>query len=288
MRRIAQAAFGAWFAISMTMAQSCVAPSQSASSYSPGGQASTVASHSPNRGSASTNTQSTNSTFDAAAGSTETHIDTSGYTADQGESRALTDYLTQHKLPLVGAQVLKGSGAKRAIVLYGFVGSDFGKFDAAIKAQRYLADQSVVVDNRIKVRPELLASSGGTSGEPGSGSSRSQPDNSGYPGPQSYVQQQNNDEAIRQYQQTQSSAATMSTVVPLIALLGVLGMGLASGGGGFAVGPGSLGPPSLSPFGSMPYNPYPGYGSPYGSSPYGVPPYGGSPYGVPPSSPYYP
>ena len=47
----------------------------------------------------------------------ETHIDTTGYSPDQSESRALTDYLTQHRLPLVGAQVLNGPDGKRAIVL---------------------------------------------------------------------------------------------------------------------------------------------------------------------------
>jgi hypothetical protein len=288
MGRFTQAVLGGWFAVSMTMAQSCVAPSQAVNSYTSKSQPSSTTSHSGSGGLTSTNAGSTKSTFDADTSSTETHIDTGSYTADQGESRALTDYLTQHKLPLVGAQVLKGADGKRAIVLYGFVGSDFGKSDAAVKAQRYLADQSVLVDNRIKVRPELLASTGGTSAASGSSSSPSQPDNSGYPGVRSYVQQQNNDEAIRQYQQSQNSAATMSTVVPLIALLGVLGMGMAAGGSGFAIGPGSIGPPSLSPFGSMPYNPYPGYASPYGSPPYGASPYGGSPYGSPPSSPYYP
>jgi hypothetical protein len=286
MGRFTQTVLGLWFAVSMTMAQSCVAPTQAVNSYTPESLTSSTTSHSASL--ASANPSSANSTSDPAIPSTETHIDTSGYTADQGESRALTDYLTQHKLPLVGAQVLKGADSKRAIVLYGFVGSDFGKSDAAVKAQRYLADQSVVVDNRIKVRPELLASTGGSSSASGSGSSQSQPDNSGYPGVRSYVQQQNNDEAIRQYQQSQNSAATMSTVVPLIALLGVLGMGMAAGGSGFAIGRGSIGPPSLSPFGSTPYNPYPGYASPYGSSPYGASPFGSSPYGAPPSSPYYP
>lgn len=177
------------------------------------------------------------------------------------------------------------------MVLYGFVGSDFGRADAAEKARRFVADMSVVVDNRIKVRPELLASKAQASADAGSGANSGQspsPDNS-YPGVDSYVQQQNDAQALRQYQQNQNPSASMGSMLPLIMMLGILGMGLASGGSGFSVGPGTMGPPGGSPYGYPPYNPYPGYPSPspYGS-PYGASPYGASPFGPPPMSPYYP
>src|SRR5262249_19894268 len=140
------------------------------------------------------------------ASSGDNHVDTSGYTPDDAESRALTDYLTQHRLPLVGAQVLNGSGGERAVVLYGLVRSDFGRSDSAAKARRFTGDSSLAVDNRIRVRPELLASKGGAppssvvppepsaTGNPsdaGAPPNPSSPDNSS-PGVDSYMQQQNN------------------------------------------------------------------------------------------------
>ena len=81
-----------------------------------------------------------------------------GGTIDSPQSQALSDYLKHHSLPLVGAQVVTSpSGGKQAI-LFGFVASDFGKTDAEQKARHYLKDPSLVVDNRIKVSPELAGS----------------------------------------------------------------------------------------------------------------------------------
>jgi hypothetical protein len=281
MRRWAQPILALWFAISMTMAQACITSPQSASYPGSHGSAALGSEPSPSiarSGSSSRTTSSENLPAD-------THIDTSGYSPDEAESRALTEYLTQHKLPLVGAQVLAGPAGQRAVVLYGFVGSEFGRNDAADKARRFTADPSMMVDNRIKVRPELLAS-GSRATAPDSGSSMtsedaSSPDES-YPGVDSYAQQQNN--ALSQYQQNQSPGGSMGTMLPLIVMLGLLSMGLASGGSGFSVGP----PMGGSPYG-YPYNPYPGYPSPspYGS-PYAPSPYSGSPFGPPPMSPYYP
>jgi osmotically-inducible protein OsmY len=273
-----------WFAVATTMAQACVASSQS-SNPSPG-----------------TETASASSLAAAADGSShggsnswvtpvsDTHIDTAGYTADSAESRALTDYLNQHRLPLVGAQVLNGPSGQRAVVLYGFVGSDFGRSDASDQARRFVADPSTAVDNRIKVRPELLSSNPrsampGPESRPSSSANSSSNYANSYPGVQSYLEQQNQNQALNQYMQQQSSGTAMSTL-GMIALLGMISMALSAGGGNFS---GSFGP---SPYGYGPYSSYPGGspygGSPYGSSPFGPSPYSSNPYGPPPPSPYYP
>jgi hypothetical protein len=288
MRRWAQIILAMWFTFSMTMAQSCLVPSTTNPSSSH--NAAALDPDPPTTSGSSADPAAT-----TADPPTASHVDLTGYTPDQSESVALTDYLTQHKLPLVGAQVLNGSGGRHAVVLYGFVGSEFGRSDAAAKARRFTADPAVVVDNRIKVRPELLASHSGSAAAPpaaGDSTPDSSPEKS-YPGVDSYVDQQNN--APGQFASQfpgQAPGGSMSTMLPLIMMLGLLSMGMASGGSGFSMGS----PMGGSPHGPSPYNPYPGYpsgapyggGSPYGSSPYGSSPFGTSPYGGPPSSPYYP
>jgi len=273
MRRWAQPILALWFVVSVTMAQACVAPSQSSS---PGNQGSSSVGVGPTHSIASGGSLTPIADHENPA---DTHIDTTGYTPDEAESRALTEYLTQHRLPLVGAQVLNGPDGQRAVVLYGFVGSDFGRNDAADKARRFTGNPSMAVDNRIKVRPELLASHAatpdtGTSANPEDGSS---PDES-YPGVDSYTQQQSN--ALNQYQQSQGPGSSMGSMLPLIMMLGMLGMSMASGGGGF-----SMGSPMGSPYGYSPYNSYPGYPS---GSPYAPSPYSSSPLGPPVTNPYYP
>src|SRR5216683_2098196 len=266
MRRFLQVGMGVWFMIAITWAQACVAPSQAADPYSATNPPVQLGSVGNNSGAADPPNG-----YGSASTVGDSHIDARSYRADQGESQALTHYLKAHRLPLVGAQVLDGSGGNRAVVLYGFVGTDFGKSDAAAKSQRFLAGQSVLVDNRIKVRSELLASSGASRSSSSSARTESGANNSSYPGADSYVQEQNGNPAIQQYQQQQQGTA-MSTAVPLVIMLAIVGMSLASGSGGFGVGPGSMGPPGG--FGP-PYNPYPGYPSP------GYPGYppSGSPYG---------
>jgi len=268
MGRFIQLSFAFCFAISMTIAQVSASVAQTSSTY-------------PGSGSDET------SAYTRA--SPDSHFDAGGYTPDQNESRTLTEYLKQRKLPLVGAQVLRASDGRRRVVLYGFVGSDFGKADAVQKAQTFLHDSSVEVDNRINVRPELLASnrpSGAALGNPDSASpsasgstsnseSSYSPDSSAYPGPESYKAQQ-----ASPYMQQ------LTSMMPLIALLGALGMSMAGGSSGFSFGSSPLGG---SPFGSPYSSPYgPSYGSPYGSSPFGASPYGRSPYGGSPygNSPY--
>jgi hypothetical protein len=279
MRRFLQVGLGVWFAIVMSWTQACVAPTQAA-----GSDPAAIISSPLGKVGNDPNAADPPSGYESASNAAGSHVDTRRYNADQGESQALTQYLKAHRLPLVGAQVLDGPGSKRAVVLYGFVGTDFGKSDAAAKSQRFLAGPSVLVDNRIKVRPELLAS-GGVSAPPASSSptsgspsadTGSEANNSSYPGADSYVQEQNQYPAVQQYQQQQQQGSAMSTAM-LIGMIAIMGLSMASGGG-VSVGPGSMGPPGgFPPFGPPgPYNPYPGYPSP--GSP-GYPSSSGSPFG---------
>ena len=87
-----------------------------------------------------------------------------GGIVDSPQSQGLSDYLKHHQLPLVGAQVVTSGSGGRQVILFGFVASDFGKTDAEQKARHYLKDQSVVLDNRIKISPELAGSKGGSAG----------------------------------------------------------------------------------------------------------------------------
>ena len=80
-----------------------------------------------------------------------------GGTIDSPDSQGLSDYLKHHSLPLVGAQVVTSPSGGKQVILFGFVASEFGKADAEQKARRYLNDSSLVVDNRIKISPELAA-----------------------------------------------------------------------------------------------------------------------------------
>jgi hypothetical protein len=83
------------------------------------------------------------------------------YKVDSPESQSLTTYLRQHRLPLVGAQVLTGGSGNRRVVLYGFVATEFGKNDAARKALAYVENGLPVgtpapnMENRIEIRPEI-------------------------------------------------------------------------------------------------------------------------------------
>jgi hypothetical protein len=277
MRRLFHTALGVWFLIAMTMAQGCAAPAQS------GGYSARNANSSANANAGNSN----DSQWATAMRPQENaHVGAQGYVADPGASTALTDYLKKHRLPLVGAQVLRNpSDGSRIVVLYGFVGSDFGKSDAQRKAEDYINDASVDVDNRIRVNPELLSAGSSSSTGSADSSGNADPDAqdsqtpadasaaASMPGVQSYVDQQNQEAQIQQYQQ-QNSMSGMSSMLPLIALLGILSMEMAAtSSGGFAGGPAMGGYPRY------------GYSSPFGASPYGSP-YGTSPYGSPYSSPF--
>ncbi|MGH8275154.1 MAG: hypothetical protein ACRETH_00500 [Steroidobacteraceae bacterium] len=246
--------------VAMTLAQACVT-TQGAPPY-PGAPSTPLTTSDP-----PTSPNASNSSAQATSGASA-HVDTAGYSKDQPASQALTDYLTQHRLPLVGAQVLRGPGSGRAVVLYGFTGSDFGKSDAVDKTRKYLNDSAIAVDNRIKVNPDLLTA-GNVGASPGAGGAAvadNSPDPAdNMPGAESYTQHQND---VQQYAQSQSNGAAMSSISPLL-MMGLIGLAIASGGM-LSLGSGSAGPPGFSNFGGAPYNPYPGYPSGVpGSNPYG-------------------
>ncbi len=291
MRRVFHTALGLWFLIVMTMAQGCAGPAQSAATQ--GARAATSGQYAfataPQNSSLST-----------------TPTDRSGYVADPDASNALTDYLKHHRLPLVGAQVLRNpNSGNRSVVLYGFVGSDFGKSDAQRQADDFINDPAVEVDNRIRVNPELLTAGASSPGPAATGSANGADAqaqaNASMPGVQSYVDQQNQAAQIQQYQQ-QNSMSSVSSILPLVALLGILSM---ANSGGFSTGP-SMGyspfgnpaygnsPYGYSPYANSPYSPYSPYASPgmppatFGSPGYGYTPPGGgvTPFGSLPGSPY--
>jgi hypothetical protein len=270
--RLMRKALAVCLAIAMTVAQSCAAPAQSVNAYrTTTGASGAVAAPTGNTSGAA-----------VASGSPAARIDTTGYRQDQSTSQALTDYLTQHKLPLVGAQVLTAPDGSRAVVLYGFAGSEAGKQDAVGKARRYLKDSTVAVDNRVKVNPDLLtanntgAAAGQNPDDAAADTSANANDSSTYGAADSYTQhQKENQQYAQQVQQAQGNGPSMSAMTPML-LMGLVALSLASGGH-IAVGSGSGsmgfgGPPFGSPpFGGAPSNPYQGYPSGSASNPLGGP-----------------
>jgi hypothetical protein len=280
MRRLIQIVFAAWFAFSMGLAQAFAF-----SGDSTGGTYTPVSSSAP---------------------------DTSGYTKDSAKSDALTDYMKTHRLPLVGAQVLTDpASGQHVVVLYGFAATDFGKADATSKASTFLHDPAAVIENRVKVDPEIASlpktshhhqsadeDSSGYAADPGASNAANADQGDGdadaMPGAQSYLDQQDQQSQIQQYKNQGNPFATgpgmsggmgsasmgLGSMGGLVALLGLLSA--ANGGSSFSYGSssplGSFGRPS--PYGGSPYGPQ--YGAPYGS-PYGG---GGYPPSAYPSSPY--
>ena len=100
------------------------------------------------------------------------------FTVDSAASDALTTYLRQHRLPLVGAQIGTAPVGARRVVLYGYVATEFGKSDAESKALAYLGSPPPEVINRIVIQPDIAkmkengqaGSSSGAPGNPGAGS----------------------------------------------------------------------------------------------------------------------
>jgi hypothetical protein len=89
------------------------------------------------------------------------------FTVDSPASDALTNYLRQNRLPLVGAQIGKASTGARRLVLYGYVATTLGKSDAESKATAYLGSPRPEVVNRIVIQPEIAKMrSGGTAQSP--------------------------------------------------------------------------------------------------------------------------
>jgi hypothetical protein len=209
-----------------------------------------------------------------------------GGTIDSPQSQDLSDYLKHHNLPLVGAQVVTSPSGGRQVILFGFCASDFGKSDAEQKARHYLKDQTVVVDNRIKISPELAGAKGGSPGSTVNGvpSANAMPSDGTDPyGSSGSIQDYQNNQppdayayqSQGQYQQYASPAPSgLTTILPLLGMLGgSFGGGSfgSFGGGGFSGG--GLGFGGSPGFGGG-YGGYGGYPS-YPTSPYGG--YGGPP-----------
>jgi hypothetical protein len=208
-----------------------------------------------------------------------------GGIVDSPQSQGLSDYLKHHQLPLVGAQVVTSTSGGRQVILFGFVASDFGKTDAEQKARHYLKDQSVVVDNRIKISPELAGSKGGSAGSTVNGvpSANAMPSDGTDPyaesgGIQDYQNNQPPDAYAyqsqgQQYQQYSGPPpSAMTLLIPLL-----MGGSFGGGSSGFGGSFGSLG----GGFGGSPFGGSPGFGGGgyggYPSYPQPAPWGGGSP-----------
>jgi hypothetical protein len=72
------------------------------------------------------------------------------------EDTTLSDYLHSQRLPLVEARMVTDADGYRAILLYGYVATPFGKRDAEDKVRDFMDDPDIEVTNRIRVTPELL------------------------------------------------------------------------------------------------------------------------------------
>lgn len=109
-----------------------------------------------------------------AIGGIITNAAAQGYSVDRAASEALTSYLREHHLPLVGASVSKAGDGSSQVMLYGYVATQQGKQNAAARAAKYFNnDPRVALVNRIIVNPEIRnlssASSGTAAGTPDTG-----------------------------------------------------------------------------------------------------------------------
>ena len=259
MNRIAKAVVALGLALAVAGLPSCMTPVNSS--------ATTGTLKSSTLGSSSSNFGADSHASAAAPSSAGT---VAGGTIDASQSQALSDYLKHHQLPLVGGQVVTSPSGGRQVILFGFVASDFGKTDAEQKARSYLKDSRLVVDNRIKVSPELAGgASGGATGyaesptgypnDPYAGAGSIQDYENSQMDPYAYQAQQN-----QQNGAYSSSASTMMTALQILGLFGAMGVG--SGGfhgsyGGFSSGYA----PSYGNYGYPSYPPYPsgsGFGPP--------------------------
>lgn len=130
-----------------------------------------------------------------------------------GQSRVITDYLKNHRLPLVGAQVL-GSGTSRQVILYGYTATPYGKQNAEARVRQVVRDPDVVIENRVVVQPELLAANN-DSGSAGTSSGSNDSDANKV---LSQIANQQNYPAVDQTQQyvSQQQTSWMSWLVPLL------------------------------------------------------------------------
>jgi len=191
-------------------------------------------------------------------------------TVDQTQTQALTDYLKNHRLPLVGAQVMAAPDGERQVILFGYVASGYGKQDAENKAHAYMKDATVTVDNRITIQPEL-ANTGASPGAPAGGGSSAQNYYDPALGSTQQYEQQSAPDPYGNYQSYQSQSSGPSMLSTIVPLLGLFGGSFGGGGGmigvpygGFGTGYGSYGgmgyptyPPSPGFGPGPPYPPYP-------------------------------
>ncbi len=98
------------------------------------------------------------------------------YHVDQASSTALTGYFHRHRLPLVGAQVLRTDDGNPRVNLYGFVAAVSGRDDAEREARRFLGVADVPIADSIRVKPSI--DSANASGAASSGAPSTAPGNS--------------------------------------------------------------------------------------------------------------
>lgn len=147
--------------------------------------------------------------------------------APDPDSAALTEYLHNHRLPAVGAQITVGEDGARSVMLYGFVATQRGFDDAAKRTRDYLHDPYVRITNRIKIEPELLAlnrnrSQSSSSGDDSQEAANAPPpvaENTTPPADVGDIQQyqaqnQNNDPYATQGQSSLASGSSL--LIPLI------------------------------------------------------------------------
>jgi hypothetical protein len=150
------------------------------------------------------------STASSAGGLASSDTIPAGYSDDHVQSAALTSYLQNNRLPLVGAQIFTNSIGDRRVILHGFVATDFGKQDAVAKSRRYLNEPRLLVVNRIVVRPELLASGDG-------GASSSSPSAPSLD--DSYGQDELGVESYKSQAQTQQNQSEIKTLILLFQII---------------------------------------------------------------------
>jgi hypothetical protein len=210
----------------------------------------------------------TSSNFDSGSMPAASSAGTvAGGTIDSPQSQGLSDYLKHHSLPLVGAQVVTSPSGGKQVILFGFVASDFGKTDAEQKARHYLKDLSVVVDNRIKISPELAGARGSSGSTVNGMPSNTMPSDASDPYASSgSIQDYQNNEPPgvqayqaqgmqQQYQQYNSGTPSMlTTLLPM--LLGG-GVGIGGGSGGFGGGFGGFSSGYAPSYGGYGYPSYP-------------------------------
>lgn len=218
-------------------------------------------------GATKTSSVGTSSSFDSHSLPPPSSAGTvAGGTIDSPQSQDLSDYLKHHSLPLVSAQVVTSPSGGKQVILFGFVASDFGKTDAEQKARRYLKDPTLVVDNRIKISPELAgghSASGSTVNGVPSGNAMPSDGSDPYAASGSIQDYQNNEPPgaqayqaqgqYQQYQQYNSAPPSMlTTILPML-----LGGGMMIGSGGYGGGYGGFGSGYAPGYGGYGYPTYP-------------------------------